>query len=416
MTRSFILAFSHAIILAAAAPGCAPQPPPKASSPREVEVLTLAPTTVRDTADYLGTLSSRASVDVYPQVGGYVRRIHVKPGATVGAGDQLVDIDARGENAALLSARADVAAAEARQSLARTNLARAEKLLTEGLAPAQEVDQARAAVAAAEAASQAASAGVALREVRVEFHAVRAAVGGTLGDVLVRLGDAVTPQTQITMIAPDVDGAGGPERAQVKGERRAAASVEVTVAIPAERARALGERTTVEVLDVHGGTTASAPVFYVAPQAEPRTQLVDIKAAFPNEAGLRPSELVRARVIYGSAAALVIPATAVTRQSGTPFVFVVTESRPGGAASGAAQTVVTRRPVALGRLGVDGFVVEHGLTAGDRIAVSSLQMLRDGMPVAPREVAAAPPRREATDRGADGGPAEADAGQQPGEH
>lgn len=409
MTKSFIVALSFASMLAA--PGCAPQPAAKAPAPREVEVLTIAPATVRDTADYLGTLSSRASIDVYPQVGGYVRRIHVKPGATVAAGDQLVDIDARGENAALLSARADVAAAEARHSLARTNLERAEKLLTEGLAPAQEVDQARAAVAAADAAAQAASAGVALREVRVDFHTVRAAVGGTLGDVLVRIGDAVTPQTQITTIAPDVDGAIGAGRAVDQGAARAAAAVEVTVAIPAERARALGELTTVEVLDAHGATAASAPVFYVAPHADARTQLVDIKAAFPNVTGLRPSELVRVRVIFGSGSALLIPATAVTRQSGTPFVFVVTEQRPGEGAGGPARTVVTRRPVTLGRLGADGFVVERGLSAGDRIAVSSLQMLRDGSPIIPKEAPAAVPQGGAP-RDAGAGTDEPDAGQQ----
>jgi len=45
------------------------------------------------------------------------------------------------------------------------------------------------------------------------------------------------------------------------------------------------------------------------------------------------------------------------------------------------QTVVERRPVKLGEIGEGGYRIESGLAAGDRVAVTSLQMLRDGQPV-----------------------------------
>ncbi len=55
--------------------GCGGTPTAKAPPPpREVEALMLAPAETRDTGEYLGTLISRQSVTVVPQVAGYVRR------------------------------------------------------------------------------------------------------------------------------------------------------------------------------------------------------------------------------------------------------------------------------------------------------------------------------------------------------
>ena len=69
-----------------------------------------------------------------------------------------------------------------------------------------------------------------------------------------------------------------------------------------------------------------------------------------------------------------VPLLAVVRQSGKAFVFVVIEKE--------GQLVVERRPVELSELHGGGYRVDGGLNPGDRIAVSSLQSLRDGAPVA----------------------------------
>ncbi len=136
---------------------------------------------------------------------------------------------------------------------------------------------------------------------------------------------------------------------------------------------------------------------YRAPRADPRTQLVEVKAAFRNTVGLRPSELVRARLVYSTRQALQLPALAVVRQSGQPFALVVTEKE--------GQTVVERRPVQLGALGEMAYVVESGLKEGERVAVTSLQALRHGAPVKVKSTRAAmstPARAEQTTQGGGG--------------
>ncbi len=326
-------------------------------------MLEIVPTEARETGEYLGALQTRESVNVYPQVTGYVRKILVHPGQTVEAGAMLVEIDSREETAQLDTAEAQRRSAEAHAELARQTLARTESLAREGLVSTQDLERARSEVQAAEAATRAAAAGVSQRQVQVQYGGVRAAIAGAVGDVPVRIGDHVTPNTLLTSIAQ-------------------AGALEVSVSIPVGRARTLKPDTPIELLDGAGNVTARSAVFFVAPQVDPRTQLVQVKGAFRNTAGLRPGELMRARLIYDTRMALQVPALAVFRQSGQAFVFAVVEKD--------GKTQVERRPLRLGALGEQAYVVESGLTAGDRIALSSLQMLRDGAAIVPKAPGSGP--------------------------
>ncbi|HEY1087123.1 MAG TPA: efflux RND transporter periplasmic adaptor subunit [Archangium sp.] len=346
------------VVLAACSAPEQKAPPP----PREVDVLTVVPTEVRDTGEFLGSLLSRQSVSLQPIVGGYVRRILVKPGAQVEVGQPLLEIDARQESAALDSARAQQASASSSLELAERTLNRTQQLYTEGLVSAQELERAQAALQAAQAQSQSSAAAVSQRKVQLQFYDVKAPVAGTVGDVLVRVGDFVTAQTTLTTVA----------QAEV---------LEVSVAVPADRARDVRIDMPVEILKADGDVLLRSGVFFIAPQADARSQLVDVKAVFKNTVGLRPNELVRTRLVYGVRQALQVPALAVTRQSGQTFVFAVSEKD--------GQPIVARKPVTLGALGESSFVVEAGLSDGERIAVSSLQALRDGAAIKPRAPQAA---------------------------
>ncbi|HYO93731.1 MAG TPA: efflux RND transporter periplasmic adaptor subunit [Polyangiaceae bacterium] len=333
---------------------CDKPAPAQAPPAKEVEVITVTKSELRDTGEYLGTVISRQSVNLVPQIAGYVRRIAVRPGQVVKAGDPILEVDARQESAALESAQAQQRSAEANQQLAARTLERSQALLKEGVTSAQELERAEAEAEAAEQARKAAEALVSQRRVGLQYFAVRAPLAGVLGDVQVRIGDFVTASTPLTSIT----------QSNV---------LEVSTTVPADRARSILPGTPLELLDVDGKVLLMAPVYFVAPQADPRTQLVDVLAIFENSVGLRPQEIVRTRVIYGTSTALQVPVLSIVRQSGQPFVFAVTQKGAG--------LVVSRRPVTLGRLGEQSYVVEGGLTPGDRIAVSSLQALRDGAPI-----------------------------------
>lgn len=335
-------------------------PPP--APPRAVEVLTVTASEVRETGEYLGTIVSRQSVDILPQVTGYVRQILVKPGQEVKAGETLVELDSRQEVAALQSADAQQKAAASNEELAQRTFERTQLLFKEGLVSGQELDRAQAAAKAAQAEARAAAARVAQQRVALNFHAVRAPFAGTVGSVAVRVGDYLSPTTPLLSITQG-------------------SMLEVEVTIPPERARRVAPGTPIELLDSAGKVLLTTQAYFVAPRADPRTQLVEVNAVFENTVGLRPSELVRTRIVYGTSKALQVPVLSIVRQSGQPFVFAV-EDKPSG-------PVVTRRPVTLGPVNEQRYVVTKGLAEGDRIAVSSLQALRDGAPIEPL-----PPKQE----------------------
>jgi RND family efflux transporter MFP subunit len=322
-----------------------------------VEVRELKPGEVRDTGEYLGTLSSRRSITLYPQVAGYVQEIPVRPGAQVQQGAVLLVVDPRRERAGLRATQAEQASAVAQREFARRNRERSKQLLEEGLLSRQDYEQAVAQAAQAEAGAQAVEAQIQSQQVQLGFYQVSAPFAGTVGDIPVKVGDYVTPQTALTSL----------------DQSRA---LEVSVEVPVERAGAIQPgRTQVEVLDTEGKPVVSAPAFFVAPTPSATTQLVEVKAAFDNTVGLRAGQLVRARVVYETREALTVPTFAVTQISSQSFVYLVGQADGG--------TVAQRAPVTVGGISGNSYEVTGGLDAGTQVVVSGIQLLRDGQPIQP---------------------------------
>ena len=310
---------------------------------------------MRDTGEYLGSLISRQSVTVVPQVAGYVRKIHVRPGQQVEAGAPLLEVDARaGDRRARERRRPSAPPPRSNLELAQQTRARTEALYKEGLVSAQELERARAQAEAAEAASRAAAAQVSQRQVQLQYYAVRAPFAGTVGDVLVRVGDFVGATTPLTSVA----------QADV---------LEVSVAVPAERARTLQPEHAAGAARREGKVLLTSNVFFVAPQADPRTQLVEREGRLPQHRGPAPQRA-------GARA----PRLRHARRPADP-----------GARGGAPERPALRlRGAGEGRQDGGGAPPHHArrrwassptwwraaCSEGDAVAVSSLQALRDGAP------------------------------------
>jgi len=88
---------------------------------------------------------------------------------------------------------------------------------------------------------------------------------------------------------------------------------------------------------------------------------------------MRVHQFVRTRIIWRSMPGLLIPITAVTRVNGQYFGFVAESSGQG--------LVARQRPVQVGELQGNDYVVKGGLKAGDQLIVSGIQKIADGAPV-----------------------------------
>ena len=81
-------------------------------------------------------------------------------------------------------------------------------------------------------------------------------------------------------------------------------------------------------------------------------------------------------MVWSERQAPVIPVTAVSRLSGKLFAFV--------AEGQGQQTVARQRVIEVGDLIGNDYVVLNGIKAGDKIIVTNVQMLADGMPIVPQ--------------------------------
>jgi RND family efflux transporter MFP subunit len=322
-----------------------------------VDVVTLADVPIEDSSEYLAELVSRTQVAIYPQVSGVVTAIFVKPGQVVREGTPLVQIDPRREAANLSNQVAAKVQREAGLALAKRNASRSAALFHEGLVSRQQLEQDQSQAAVAEAEVHAQEAAIGAQSAQLGYYRVSAPLAGAVGDVPVKLGDYVGPQTKLTSVDDN-------------------RSLEAYLNVPSEQLRLLGEGSRVILLGedrATNATLAQAPISFVAQEANPQTQAVLVKAKFPNGGQLRAAQIVRARLVWKTHPGVRVPTLAVTRQSGQYFTFV--------AAPGAGGTVAHQVPVTLGELDSSTYAVVSGLKPGDQVIVSQIQKLRDGAPV-----------------------------------
>lgn len=149
-----------------------------------------------------GVVRSRAEVSLAAEVSGRV--VHVNPrlvsGASFGAGEVLVRVDAAPFESALAQARADRASARAAVVLAEQTVARTEELIAKGFLSRQALDeriaardQARAALARAEAVEGQRRLDLARCEIRAPF-------GGQVLSARVDVGDTTQPGRELARI------------------------------------------------------------------------------------------------------------------------------------------------------------------------------------------------------------------------
>ena len=93
---SFLL-FASAVLAASCGKAAGPAGPPAVP----VEVVTLAERPVEQTTEFVGTVKSRRSTTVQPQVEGFLTRILVRSGDRVQPGTPLMQIDPSMQQAAV---------------------------------------------------------------------------------------------------------------------------------------------------------------------------------------------------------------------------------------------------------------------------------------------------------------------------
>jgi RND family efflux transporter MFP subunit len=293
---------------------------------------------------------------VQPEVEGVVTRDVVRSGDRVARGTPLVQISADRQAAAVRSAEANREGTEADVRYWQQQVERFKSLLEAGAISRQEFDQAQTSLDTARARLGALDAQVREGNVQLQYYRVVARQAGMVGDIPVRVGDRVTTGTVITTIDASED-------------------LEAHIQVPLDRSPDLQTGLQVQLLDARGAIVATNPVSFIAPRVDDETQTVLVKSRLRDmPASTRVRQFVRARIIWSTEPAVTAPVTAVTRISGQYFAFVAEAGPQGG-------LVARQKPVEVGEVVGNDYVIERGLAAGDRLIVSGIQKIGDGAPI-----------------------------------
>ncbi len=334
----------------------------KANAPQAmpVKVQTAKSQKVNDTTDYVATLKSRDSAVVMPQVEGIITQILVHSGEKVAAGAAMMQIDPAKQQATVKSQESATAAQRAQVKWAQQNYDRVSGLAAAGVVSKQEFDQARATLDAAQAQLQSLGAQVNEQQVQLHYYRVVAPRAGIVGDIPVRVGDRVVTTTALTTV--DRQG-----------------SLEAYIYVPVEKSAQLKMNLPVEIMDGSGKTLATSHITFISPQVDNSTQTVLAKATIANSNdSLRNAQFIQARVIWDSQEKPVVPVIAVSRIGGLYFAFVAEPDQKGG-------YVVHQKPLQVGQIVGNDYVVLDGVKPGDKVVVSGTQFLIDGASVVPQE-------------------------------
>ena len=297
----------------------------------------------------IGSLQAVHQVTVSAEIGGRITEIKFEPGATVAAGETLVQLNDA-------PARGDLANYEAQRKLAELSLHRSQTLVRRQFESQANVDQNQAQLDQAKA-------GIAKTQAQLAQLVVRAPFSGVLGVRQIDLGQIVTSGQPIVTLTDT-------------------AKLYVNFTLPEQdRSRLVIGQTVTVTSDAYPGKSFQAKLTTVEPQISADTRMITLQATLDNpKRQLLPGMYVNASVILPSETNVItVPETAVDYSLYGDSVWVVDQATGGNATE--ASYKVERRFIHVGRRFAGKAAVQQGIQAGQLVVTSGQLRLSNGAAV-----------------------------------
>lgn len=317
--------------------------PPETVTTTEVKQDTWQPTLTA-----VGSVAAVQGVMLSAEMSGAVKNIAFESGATVRAGDLLVELDSSVEQAQLRSAMASA-------DLARLNLERARELRGKKMMSQADLDSAEAQAKQANAQIDNIRAVIAKKTIRAPF-------AGRTGIRQVNLGQFLDNGAAIVTL-------------------QSLDPVYVDFALPQQNLARLSVGMAVRVTtDAFPGQSFEGKLTAINSEVDAVTRNVRLQATLATDGRLRPGMYVNvAAVLPETERVLMIPATAVLYAPYGDSVFVVEDKKD--EKTGVVGKVLNQRFVRLGKTRGDFVVVVSGLDVDQTIVTTGVFKLRNGMSV-----------------------------------
>jgi RND family efflux transporter MFP subunit len=356
--------------------GCKPAADATAASQEVPKVTVTKVVSEADALDFdqfIGEAVASESVDVRSRVYGFIQSVDFKDGDRVKENEPLFTIEPDDYNAIHEQSLSRIGLWEAKEELARANLARYAKLLQTKSVSREEYDETVAAVREAEAGIKTALADAKRSALDVKYTKVLAPISGRIDRAQVTKGDLViggqaggTMLTRIVQEQPmyvyfDVD-----EASLLRYKRMRPANSTA----PPGSLRELNIDCFVQLAD-EKDFPHKGKLDFISNRLDAGTGTATLRAVFENkDYAINDGMYVNVRVPVGKAyAALLIPEQAIGTSQDVKFVYVV----EGG--------VAQRRPIELGPQRGEMRIVTSGLKLGEEVIVKGQQRVRPNQKV-----------------------------------
>lgn len=325
------------------------------------------PVTVYD--EYVAQTQAPDTIEIRCQVTGLLERQGFADGARVKKGDLLYVIDQRPFESQLAQAKASLAQAEANLVNAQQNLARNSRLIAQKAVSQQDYDtavaQERASTALVEA-QRALSRNAALN---LEFATIRAPRDGIMSSSQVKPGALITAQQTLLTTLYSSD----PMWVYFSVSEGKLLEVQKKLKHPPGERPDQAPPFHIRLAD---GTeyNLTGRLNFVDAAIDQKSGTLQVRISVPNpDRVLRPGLFVRVTfAAFENPNAIRIPQQAVQELQGLKSVYVV-----------AAGDKAEPRPIVASYRIDNDWVVDSGLTSGDRVVIEGIGKLRPGTPVKP---------------------------------
>jgi len=359
MTLAWFARVMLVLAVAAGAAACgkkneyAAPPPPKVTvaAPVEQEVTSYFEST--------GNTASVNAVDLVARVQGFVQAISYNDGDFVKQGTSLFTIEPEPYKLKVDAAKASVTSAKANLVQAQAEYQRQADLITRQVSTQANYDKALAQRDSTQADVQSAQANEQQAEINLGYTDVTAPFDGVVTARQVSIGQLVganSATSLATIVQLD------PIWVNFTASERDVQRVKATLAGQG-LTRAQLTSLPVEIgLQTETGYPHKGKLDYVAPNVDPSTGTLAIRAVLPNaNRALLPGYFVRVRVPMQTRPALLVPDVAIGSDQGGRYVLVVNKDN-----------VVEQRKVEPGQLVGDLRVIDNGLAKDDRVVVGGI--------------------------------------------
>jgi membrane fusion protein (multidrug efflux system) len=369
-----------ALVAAAIGVACKKAEPP-AMPPLVVAV---APPIQKDVPifqDWIGVLDGFINAQIRPQVEGYLLRQDYKEGSYVHAGDTLFEIDPRTFQAAYDQAKGNLAQYQATLENAKVTVARYKPLAAEKAISQQELDNAETNQRTAQANVEATQAALEKAQLNLTWCKVLSPIEGVSGIAKAQVGNLINPNTDMTTVSQvnPIKVYFNPSEMEYMAWVEKHGPMTKTI----EEGASL-EQGPLQLILADGSVYGHrGKPFLAGREVDVKTGTITLAGVFPNpENLLRPGQYGKIRVQTDmKKGALLVPQRAVSELQGNFQIAVV-----------GPDNKVEIRAVQPGPRFGSLWVIEKGLSAGDKVIVEGAEKVRPGMAVNPQP---APPEAPA---------------------